>query len=78
MHDDVEGEVGAENIAADEACRPCLLDRVRDLAQRIGYLTADVDEGVAGPDRIAGDDDALDERMRVRHHDRDVLAGTRL
>ena len=42
------------------------------------HLAADVDEGVVGADRVRGVDAALDERVRVGEHERDVLAGTRL
>src|SRR5690606_33150118 len=42
------------------------------------HLAPHVDEGVVGPDRVRGDDDALDQRVRVGHHERDVLAGARL
>ena len=46
-------------------------------AQRVHRLAADVDRAERRLDRVRGDDAALDQRVRVRHHQRDVLAGTR-
>ena len=46
-------------------------DRVRDLA-------ADVDERVVRADGVGRVDAALDQRVRVGEHERDVLAGARL
>jgi hypothetical protein len=41
-------------------------------------LAADVDERVLGLDGVRGDDHALDQLVRRREHERDVLAGARL
>ena len=62
---EVAGEVG-------------LLDRALEPADHVEHLTADVDERRVGPDRVGADDDALDQRVRAGHHQRDVLAGARL
>ncbi len=40
-------------------------DRVAQPAGGVHHLAADVDEGAVGPDRVGGDDDALDQRVRV-------------
>ena len=53
-----------------------LFDRIGDPAQRMHRLTADVDRAERRLDRVRGDDAALDQRMRIRHHQRNVLAGT--
>ncbi len=55
-----------------------LVDGVAQPARGVHRLAADVDDGEVGPDRVGGDDDALDERVRVGHHQRQVLAGARL
>src|SRR4029453_11042567 len=47
-------------------------------ADAVQRLAAHVDRAEVGPDRVAGDDAAFDQRVRVGHHRRDVLAGTRL
>ena len=47
-------------------------------ADDVQDLAAHVDERVVGADRVRRDDDALDQRVRVGHHQRDVLAGARL
>ena len=78
VHDDVQVEPGAEDVAAQVALRVRLLDRVADAPQRVQRLPADVDRAELRADRVAGDDAALDERVRVRHHRRDVLAGAGL
>ena len=53
-------------------------DRVLQPPDHVQHLAAHVDEGVVGPDRVGGDHGALDERVRVGQHQRDVLAGARL
>ncbi len=78
VHDDVQVEPGAEDVAAQVALRVRLLDGVADPAQRVQRLAADVDRAELRADRVAGDDAALDQRVRVGHHRRDVLAGARL
>ena len=78
MDDDIKGKAGAKNIFANKAGRARLLHRIGDLANGVRYLTANVDECVAGPDCIRGNDYTLNQCMRIRQHDRDVFAGTRL
>ncbi|COW40693.1 Uncharacterised protein [Mycobacterium tuberculosis] len=45
-------------------------------AQYRHHLTAYVDERVMGADRVGGDDDAFDEHMWRRQHQRNVFART--
>ena len=68
----------AEDVLAEVALGVGLAHRPGDPADRVHGLTADVDERLAGPHRVAGDDDALDHRVRVVHHDRQVPAGAGL
>ena len=67
---------GTVDVAAQEAGGVRLGHRVLQPAQHRQHLTAHVDERVAGPDRIGGDDDALDEHVRGRQHQRNVFART--
>ena len=55
-----------------------LLDGRGHPADRVHRLAADVDERLCCAHRVAGDDDALDHRVRVVHHQRQVTAGARL
>src|SRR5215470_5672202 len=77
MDDDLHVEPGAEDVLAEVPGRTRLLHRVAQPPDHVQDLTPDVDERVAGPDRVRGDGRALDEQVRVGHHQRDVLAGTR-
>ena len=52
--------------------------RVLQPPDHVQHLAADVDERQLAPDRVRRDDHALDQRVRARHHQRDVLAGARL
>ena len=78
VDDDVEVVARAEDVAAEVAGLVRLGDGVLDPPHHLQHLAADVDEGLVGLDREAGDDGALDEHVRGRQHQRDVLAGARL
>ena len=78
VHDQVEVEPGAEDVLAEVALGVRLGDRVAQPAGGVHRLAADVDERPVGPDRVRGDDHALDQRVRVVRHQRQVLAGARL
>ena len=69
-------EAGAVDVAAHVTGRVGLGHRVLQTAQHRHHLAAHVDERVAGPDRVGGDDDALDEDVRRREHQRNVFART--
>jgi hypothetical protein len=78
VDDQVEVEAAAEDVRAEVALGVGLLDRGAQPAGRVHRLAADVDRGEVGADRIRRDDDAFDQRVRVGHHQRQVLAGARL
>ncbi len=78
VHGDVEVEAGAQDVLAEVARRVGLLDRAHEAAVDVHDLAAQVDEGVVAADGEGGDRDALDEEVRGRHEQWDVLAGTRL
>ena len=78
VHGDVEVVAGAVDVLAEVAGEVGLLDGALQPAYDVQHLAADVDERVVGADRVAGDDHALDQRVRRGHHQRDVLAGARL
>ena len=69
---------GAEHVLAEEAGLVGLLDRrVEDVALQV-VLAADVDEAAVGPGGAGGDDDPLDQLVRVLLHQLAVLEGARL
>ena len=78
VHDDLQVVAGAQDVLAGVAGGVRLPDRLLQAPDDVQHLAADVDEGVVGPDRVRGDDHALDQGVRRGHHQRDVLAGARL
>ncbi len=78
MDDQIQVEPAAEDVRAEVAGLVCLGDRGPQPASAVHQFPAQVDEGVVRPHRERGDDDALDQRMWVGHHQRRVLAGTGL
>ncbi|CAB4779209.1 unannotated protein [freshwater metagenome] len=44
--------------------------------QDVRHFAADVNEGVVRANRVRADDDALNQNVRVGHHQRDVFART--
>ena len=64
-------------FGAEEPGGAGLVHRVLHPAQRMHGLAADVDRAERCLDRVRGDDAALDQRVRIRHHQRNVLAGAR-
>ena len=68
----------AVHVLAEVARGVGLLDRAQQAAVDVDDLTAQVDERVLAADGERADRDALDEHVRVGHHQRDVLAGARL
>src|ERR1700722_3154321 len=65
VHDDVAVEAAAEDVLADVARRPRLLDRALEEQALIVVLAADVDEGRVHLERIRRDQQALDELGRA-------------
>ncbi len=78
VHHDVQAEPGALDVAAQVARLVGLGHGVVQPPDHVQDLAADVDEGLLGPDRVGGDDDALDQRLRVGQQRRHVLAGAGL
>src|SRR3954452_14864600 len=75
VHDDVAGEAAVQDVLAEVAPGARLVHRADHAADRVHRLAADVDERPFGAHREAGDDDALDHRVRVVHHQWQVAAG---
>jgi hypothetical protein len=78
VHGDVEVEARAVDVLAEVARGIRLFDRAQQPPVDVDDLAAQIDEGVVAADREGGDRHALDEELRGRHHERDVLAGARL
>ena len=76
VHHQVEVEARTLDVGAEVAGLVRLGDRGLQPAQHRHHLAAHVDEGVPGADRVGRDDGALDEHVRRRHHQRNVLART--
>ncbi len=74
VHDHVQVQVRAEDLLAEIAGRPRLGDGELEPPDHVHDLAAHVDEGLVGADRVAGDDHALDQRLRVIQQGRHVLA----
>ena len=75
---DVDGEVGAEDVLADVAGGVGVVERLGDALLGQGHLAAHVEERLGGADRVAGDEHALDELVRVLLHEEPVLVGAGL
>ena len=78
VHGELEVESAAQDVLAEVARRVGLAHGLVQPPQHGDDLTAQIDEGLRGPDGVTRDHDALDEAVRVREEDRDVLAGSRL
>ena len=78
VEDDVDGEVGAEDVLADVAGGVGVVERLGDALLGQGHLAAHVEERLLGADGVAGDEHALDELVRVLLHEEPVLVGARL
>ncbi len=78
VEDDVDGEVGAEDVRADVAGGVRLVQRGGDALLGEGHLAADVQEALAEPGRVAGDEAPLDQLMGIAFHQQPVLVGARL
>src|SRR4051794_12733163 len=78
MNGDLEVEAGTEDVLAQVALGVGLLDRPHQPPVDVDDLPAKVDERVVAADRVRRDRDSLDQELRRREHQRDVLAGARL
>src|SRR6185437_15485515 len=73
MHVDLDVEAGAEDVLPDEPGLPRLGDGLLQHPRAVLELAADVDVGSVAADGPSGDDDALEELMRVLLDDHAVL-----
>jgi hypothetical protein len=64
----------AQEVGAEIPRLVRLVDRVPQPPGRVHRLPADVDVRAVRPDRVRGDDHALDQRVRVVRHQRQVFA----
>ena len=78
MHGHVQGVAGTENVLPQQPCLLRFAHSRGNPTNSLRDLTANVDEGMVGADGVRRDDDALEQCVGVGHHDRDVLAGSRL
>ncbi|MGX1250963.1 hypothetical protein RKD48_003474 [Streptomyces ambofaciens] len=78
VHGESEVESAAQDVLAEEAGRVGLAHGLVQPPQHWDDFTTQIDEGMRRPDGVTRDDDALDEAVRVREEERDVLAGPRL
>ena len=78
MDNNIEVESTALDVLPDQPRFPRLLDRELHFANGVRDFTADVDECVVGANSEGRDDHALDQGVRVGHHDGNVLARPRL
>ena len=64
-----------EDVLAEEARFPRLLDRERDVLHRQGVLVPDVDVALAGADRVGADDHPLEDAVGVALQEAPVHVG---
>jgi len=78
VHRHIQREAGAEDIFPQEAVFIGVGDGFDPAFNTQEKLPADVDISAARSDRIAGNDDAFDDLVRIALDDLPVLEGTRL
>ena len=78
LGDDIEVEAGAEDVLAEEAFGIGLGDGALHDLEQVAVLAAQVDEAHFGLNGEAGDDRALDHRVRVLLENEAVFAGAGL
>src|SRR5918994_1197543 len=78
VHDQVQVEPGALDVAAQQPLVVGGVDRRLEPAARPAALAPQVDEGVAAADGVGGDDHALDQGVRVALEQLHVLEGAGL
>jgi len=74
VHGEFEIEAAAQDVLSEVAGRVGLAHGRVQPPQYWDDFTTQIDEGMRRPDGITRDDDALDEAVRVREEERDVLA----
>ena len=75
VHDHLEVEPGTEDVGAQVTGLVGLGHGEVQPADHVQHLAAHVDEGPVRVDGVAGDHDALDQRLRVVQQGRHVFAG---
>src|SRR6185436_10168325 len=75
---DLEIVAGAVDVLADVPLRPRLGERLFQAPDAESHLTADVDVGRVAADGEGGDDDALDQQMRIELDEHAILEGAGL
>ena len=75
---DVEVEVLAEDVLAEQVGRVGLVDRLLHDCGSAAVFVAEVDVGRAGPRRVAGEDDPFEDLVRVLLHQDAVVERARL
>ena len=78
VQDDVDREVRSEDVLADVAGFVGLVEGVGETLLGDRHLTAHVQEALRETDRVAGDQAAFDELVRVALHEEAVLVGAGL
>ncbi len=78
VHDDVEREAGAEDVAPHRAVGVGLVQRRLQALEPQGELAAEVDEGLGDLQRVGRDQHALEDLVRVALDEHVVLEGGRL
>ena len=78
VQDDVDAEVGAEDVPADQVGGVRLVQRRGDPLLGVGHLAPDVQEHLRRADRVGRDQAALDELVGIALHEHAVLVGAGL
>ena len=68
MHNHFQVIAAAQNIFADQTCCIRFFDGPFNLASGQGQFATDIDEGNRNTAGVAGDDNALDQLMRILLH----------
>ena len=77
MKGNIEVEVAAEDPLAEKTIAVRLLDSFEEPPVGEDEFPANVDVGVVNPDRLATDDDSIEEQVGVLLHQNSVLEGAR-
>ncbi len=75
VHNDVEGKVAAQDILANIASGICFLDGLLNLSTGQGQLAAYINKGGRNAAGITGNNDSLDQLVRVFLHDHAIFEG---
>jgi hypothetical protein len=74
---DVDGEVAAEDVPAHVPGGIGLVEGSGDAGLRQGHLAPDVQEALGQTGRVAREEAALDQLVRIALHEQTVLVGAR-